>query len=57
MVCDEVKRPDFEFKNANLNIKQVWDLELEKHQEAIEDIFEKSKQENKMSNKLAEYDK
>lgn len=45
MICEEVNQPDFEFKNPNMNLKQVWDLKLEKSQEAVEDIFERSKQE------------
>jgi len=57
MICEEVDRSDFDFKNTNLNLKQVWDLKLEKKQEAVEDIFERSKQEYKMANKLEEYDK
>lgn len=57
MICEEVDNPNFNFKDKNLNIKQLWDLNLENKQEAVEDIFERSKQENKMSNKLMEYDK
>jgi len=57
MICVEVERPTFEYKNPNLNLRQIWDLELKSHQEMVEDIFERSKQEFKMSNKLDEYDK
>jgi len=54
MICEEVERKDFDFKNPNMNLRQVWDLQLGKHPEAVEDIFERSKQEFKMSNKLDE---
>jgi len=57
MICKEVEKSDFDFKNPNMNLKQVWDLKLERRQEAVEDIFERSKQEYKMANKLEEYDK
>lgn len=56
MICEEVKKTDFDFKNPNLNMKLVWDLKLEMRQEAVEDIFERSKQEWKMGTKLDEYD-
>jgi len=54
MICTTVEKPEFDFKNPSLNMKQVWDLKLEMHQEAVEDIFERSKQEFKMGNKLDE---
>jgi len=57
MICEEVKTQDFNFKDPNMNLKQIWDLKLESSQEAVEDIFERSKQEFKMGTKLDEYDK
>jgi len=45
MICETVVKPEFDFKNPNLNLRQVWALKLEQHQEAVEDIFERSKQE------------
>jgi hypothetical protein len=57
MIIEQVDQTDFDFKNTSMNLKQVWDLKLEKKQEQVEDIFERSKQEYKMANKLDEYDK
>jgi len=56
MIIEEVENPNFDFKNPNLTIKQIWDLHLEKKQEPVDDIFEKSKQEYKMNMKLDEFD-
>jgi len=54
MICEEVKAQEFNFKDPNMNLKQIWDLKLETSQEAVEDIFERSKQEFKMGTKLDE---
>jgi len=45
MICEEVEKLDFDYKNPNLNLRQIWGLELETKQEPVEDIFERSKQE------------
>lgn len=57
MICEEVKANDFKFSDPNMILKQVWDLSLETSQEAVEDIFERSKQEYKMAAKLEEFEK
>lgn len=57
MICQEVDQNNFDFKNPNMNLKQIWELRLEQKQEPIDDIYERSKQEFKMATKLDEYDK
>ena len=45
MLVKEVQNSDFDLKNAKMSVREVWDLKMEKYQEAVDDIFERSKQE------------
>jgi len=56
MLVKEVQKPDFDFKNAKMSVREVWDLQMEKYQEAVDDIFERSKQEYKMDTALDKYE-
>jgi|SaaInl47_10m_RNA_FD_contig_101_373100_length_12527_multi_5_in_0_out_0_14 hypothetical protein len=48
MLVKEVEKPAFDYKNQNMTVREVWDLKMEAYQEPVDDIFERSKQEDKM---------
>lgn len=56
MLVKEVQKPDFDFKNDKMTVREVWDLKMEVYQEAVDDIFERSKQEFKMDTALDKYE-
>ena len=56
MLVKVVQNPEIDFKNAKMSVREVWDLQMEKYQEAVYDIFERSKQEYKMDTALDKYE-
>jgi hypothetical protein len=56
MLVKEVQKSDFDFKNSKMTVLEVWDLQMEKYQEAVNDIFERSKQEYNMDTALDKYE-
>jgi len=56
MIVKEVQKPDFDFKNSKMAVREVWDLKMEGFQEQVDDIFERSKQEFKMDTSLDKYE-
>jgi len=56
MLVKVVQNPEIDFKNAKMSVREVWDLQMEKYQEAVDDIFERSKQEYKMDTALDKYE-
>ena len=56
MLVKVVQNPEIDFKNAKMSVHVVWDLQMEKYQEAVDDIFERSQQEYKMDTALDKYE-
>jgi len=56
MIVKEVQKPDFDFKNSKIAVREVWDLKMEGFQEQVDVIFERSKQEFKMDTSLDKYE-
>jgi len=53
----ELCKSDFDEKGASTTFKTIWDLDLTKYGEAVEEVTDQSKQEDKMEINLAKFEK